>query len=75
MVYSPCTHLLFAEYSHCVNFTVMDILKHWHSDPAKLHLLKNGCSSVAGFEQVGEHFLENIKKQGVTVLNCEDVEL
>jgi hypothetical protein len=53
----------------------MDILKHWHGDPAKLHLLKNGCSSVQGYESVGEQFLEKIKKEGVTVLNCEDVDL
>jgi hypothetical protein len=37
-------------------------------------IIMTGCSSVAGFEKVGERFLETIKKQGVTVLNCEDVE-
>jgi hypothetical protein len=78
----------------------MDILKHWHSDVARLCLLKNGelylllliiitvytnrsehelyisligCSSVKGFEEVGQKFLEDIKKQGVTVINCEEI--
>ena len=61
--------------SHCVNFTFLDILKYWHSDNAKLHLLQDGCSSVQGYEEVGRRFLVDIERQGVTVVNCGDVKL
>ena len=29
--------------SHCVNFTLRDILKHWDGDRARLMLLQNGA--------------------------------
>ena len=30
----------------------MDILKHWHSDPAKLHLLKNGMFNLISYSYI-----------------------
>ena len=59
--------------SHCVNFTVVDILKHWPTQNSQLHLLLDGCSSVGGFESVGQRFLDDMIKKGVTVLKCKDV--
>ena len=34
--------------SHCVNFTLRDILKHWDGDRARLMLLQNGTCICVG---------------------------
>ncbi len=33
--------------SHCVNYTLRDIVKYWHGDASKVVLLKDGTYNLA----------------------------
>jgi len=59
--------------SHCVNFTVRDILKQWRSNPAKICVLTDCTSPVAGFEDQANQFLKDMKDAGVTVTTSAEV--
>ena len=60
--------------SHCVNFTMRDILRLWEGgsgsgrdgdgDPAGLVLLTDCCSPVPGFESVAAEFLADMRAAG-----------
>ena len=52
--------------SHSVNFTVKDLVQYL-STPTKLYLLKDGCSSVQGFEGVSDDFVDDMYHAGVHV--------
>ena len=43
--------------SHCVNFTMRDILSNWTKSPSQLILLSDGSSAVQGFEQNAKSFV------------------
>ena len=58
--------------SHCVNFTLRDIVKHWRSDISRIHLMRDGTSSVPTFEADGEEFVEDMKMAGVKIVNSTD---
>jgi nicotinamidase-related amidase len=49
--------------SHCVAFTVRDIASHIGAD--SITLLEDCSSSVAGFEQAGNAFVQELCKQGM----------
>lgn len=54
--------------SHCVNYTVRDIVEHWPKEEmGKITLLKDCASSVPGFEEAGEVFLKDMINAGVNV--------
>jgi nicotinamidase/pyrazinamidase len=54
--------------SHCVNYTVRDIVNNWPKDETpKIVILKDCASSVPGFEDAGELFLSEMEKAGVKV--------
>jgi len=58
--------------SHCVNFTVRDLADHWDSSNlASLVLLEDGSSSVPGFEEAGEKFVEDMTAKGLTIASCD----
>jgi hypothetical protein len=59
--------------SHCVNFTMRDIIPHWNRCNADLILLTDCCSSVYGFDKVGEDFIYDMKTVGITVCKSPDV--
>lgn len=67
--------------SHCVNYTLRDIVKHWTTpddDSNKksndqIVLLTDCCSSVPGFESVGDTFQQEMKNAGVRLLTSVDV--
>ena len=61
--------------SHCVNYTMRDIVENWKGDNANLILLENCATSVPGFEKEGEIFVRDMKKEGCTVINIEDLKL
>ena len=51
--------------SHCVKYTMEDIVTHFdEASKAGLYLLEDGCSSVAGYTQVGEDFLTDMRNKG-----------
>lgn len=54
--------------SHCVNYTVRDIVSQWSpSSPSSITILKDCMSSVPGFEEAGEKFLQDMMEVGVNV--------
>lgn len=59
--------------SHCVNYTVRDILKHWKGNPAKICILSDCSSPVAGFEDAASNFLKEMKEVGVTITTSTEV--
>ena len=55
--------------SHCVQFTVRDLLEHWPpSERHRIWLLDDCMSNVPGFEAAGEAFLADMKAAGLTVV-------
>lgn len=58
--------------SHCVNYTVRDIVEHWPADEmSKLTILEDCASPVPGFEAAGKTFYEDMRKGGVNVETSE----
>mmetsp|Transcript_20035 Transcript_20035/g.41714 ORF Transcript_20035/g.41714 Transcript_20035/m.41714 type:complete len:295 (-) Transcript_20035:166-1050(-) len=54
--------------SHCVNYTVRDIVEHWPKEEmGSITLLKDCASSVPGFESAGEAFLSDMEDVGVNL--------
>ena len=53
--------------SHCVNFTMRDVLANWAHDPASLLLLEDCCSAVPGFEESAKTFVSDMRRAGCTV--------
>lgn len=52
--------------SHCVNFTVRDLLANMSKEEIKrICVISDGSSCVTGFEQAGAAFMEDIKSKGV----------
>jgi len=59
--------------SHCVNFTVRDLVANWpKSERRRLRIVSDGCSSVTGFESAGEAFVADMKKLGITFVTAEN---
>ena len=55
--------------SHCVQFTVRDLLEHWpRSERHRIWLLDDCMSNVPGFEAAGEAFIADMKAAGLTVV-------
>jgi nicotinamidase-related amidase len=61
------------ELSHCVNYTTRDIVNNWEGDFSKICVLKDACSPVAGFEEAGNIFLQDMSAAGVTITTCAEV--
>jgi nicotinamidase/pyrazinamidase len=59
--------------SHCVNYTMRDLVDNWKSEKSKLVLLSDGCSSVPGFEEAGEQFEQDMIAAGCTVCSIASV--
>lgn len=60
--------------SHCVNFTTRDLVANWpKQDMAKICILTDATSSVAGFEAAGKEFLRDMKDAGCTITTTTEV--
>lgn len=60
--------------SHCVNYTVRDLVDVWPADRVgDIVVLTDGCSSVPGFEKAGCAFEEDMIKAGVCFQKAADV--
>ncbi len=56
--------------SHCVNFTVRDIVKHCPIDErGKISILTDCTSAVPGFDAAADEFLKDMKAEGVSLVN------
>ena len=59
--------------SHCVANTVRDIVASFDpSAVSKLALLRDCCSSVPGFEKLGEDFVQEMRALGVKIVDSTD---
>ena len=58
--------------SHCVNFTVRDLVANMDSRPLdSIAILRDCTSAVPGFEEEGTAFLDDMKAKGVRVVTTE----
>ncbi|OQR97188.1 hypothetical protein ACHHYP_12610 [Achlya hypogyna] len=59
--------------SHCVNFTVRDLVEYWPAGRASdIAILTDCTSSVPGFEAGGRDFIADMSKRGVRFLTSTD---
>lgn len=59
--------------SHCVQFTMRDLLENWPANRFKdVILLSDGSSPVSGFETHGTDFHKDLVKRGARVLSCAE---
>ena len=61
--------------SHCVNYTMRDIVANWRSDYNRLVLLEDCTSTVPGFDDAANRFVSEMKDIGCTVINVHDVKI
>ena len=64
--------------SHCVNFTVRDLVDNWPQDAAslaKIVLLTDCASPVPGFESLGEKFVADMRELGLTLTTSAELKL
>ena len=61
--------------SHCVNYTMRDIVANWHSDYQRLVLLEDCTSAVPGFEEAASKFVADMKETGCTIVNVDEVSI
>lgn len=60
--------------SHCVNYTLRDIVNHWpRNSMAKISLLTDCASAVPGFEAVAIKFQEDMKAAGINLCSAAEV--
>jgi nicotinamidase-related amidase len=62
--------------SHCVNYTLRDIVEHWpEEERGKITLLKDCSSSVPGFDSASDIFIGDMIEAGVNVETSDSVRL
>lgn len=60
--------------SHCVNYTLRDIVDHWpKEETCKIVLATDCCSAVPGFEEAAETFQKDMKDAGVRLCSIDEV--
>lgn len=60
--------------SHCVNYTLRDIVRHWpKNELSKVYLLRDCSSAVPGFEAAADDFVEDMRAAGVHIVTSKDV--
>ena len=60
--------------SHCVNYTMRDVLEHWpKKNISKIELLTDCASAVPGFEAAAESFQAEMREAGVQLRESRDV--
>lgn len=59
--------------SHCVQFTVRDLLDNWPATRIKdVLLLEDGCSPVGGFEESAKSFQKDLLQRGAKLVRCSE---
>jgi nicotinamidase-related amidase len=59
--------------SHCVANSVTDLATHMDLTGKKIVLVRDWCSNVPGFEQLGDDFLAKLPGLGIEILNSSDL--
>lgn len=57
--------------SHCVNFTVRDLVESYDDGLGSISILRDGTSAVPGFEEAGRAFVDDMKRKGVRIVTTE----
>jgi nicotinamidase-related amidase len=58
--------------SHCVNYTLRDIVDHWPKElRAKIILAADCCSAVPGFEDAAKTFEGDMQEAGIRVCTVD----
>ncbi|TMW61477.1 hypothetical protein Poli38472_012668 [Pythium oligandrum] len=61
--------------SHCVNYSVRDLVANWPASRRKdLYVFTDCSSAVTGFESVGEEFVADMKTAGLNVIKSTEYE-
>jgi nicotinamidase-related amidase len=59
--------------SHCVNYTLSDIVDHWtQEERAKIILATDCCSAVPGFKDAAKTFQEDMKEAGIRLCTVDE---
>jgi nicotinamidase-related amidase len=58
--------------SHCLNYTVRDLMRHWALPASHIVILSDASSSVPGCEAWGQQFLDDMIDEGVNVVKTFD---
>ncbi|TMW61476.1 hypothetical protein Poli38472_012667 [Pythium oligandrum] len=59
--------------SHCVNYSVRDLVANWPASRRKdLYVFTDCSSAVTGFESVGEEFVADMKTAGLNVIKSTE---
>jgi nicotinamidase-related amidase len=58
--------------SHCVNYTVRDILANWVGDKSRIILIEDAMNDVDNYKVVGERFISDMRRLGVTVMTTDE---
>ena len=58
--------------SHCVNFTVRDLMRYYEEGHHKVTVLTDCSTSVAGFENEGQQFLKDMEALGVRLMTSKE---
>ena len=62
--------------SHCVNYTIRDIISHWPKDRMdNIIILKDCSSTIPGFETVSDELLREMIDLGVRVETTDSFKL
>ncbi|GAB9465315.1 hypothetical protein Gpo141_00002726 [Globisporangium polare] len=62
--------------SHCVNYTVRDLVDAWPADRMQDLVLLTDCTSpVTGFESSGQEFLDDMAKKGLTLTTSAEFKM
>ena len=62
--------------SHCVNYTIRDIISHWPKDKMdNIIILKDCSSTIPGFESVSDELLKEMIDLGVRVETTDSFKL
>mmetsp|Transcript_802 Transcript_802/g.1233 ORF Transcript_802/g.1233 Transcript_802/m.1233 type:complete len:294 (+) Transcript_802:47-928(+) len=62
--------------SHCVNYTLRDIVENWPKERlSEITLLTDCASAVPGFEGAAEEFQKDMKEAGISLLPSSEVKL
>lgn len=62
--------------SHCVNFTVRDLVENYDVDGlGTISILRDGTSVVPGFEEAGNTFLADMKSKGLRIVTTDSCTL
>lgn len=60
--------------SHCVNYTVRDLVARWPKDQRhQICVITDCASAVPGFEAAAELFLKDVEAEGVKLIKSSDV--